>query len=63
MRKFEKISHEVNVTVSNEKGDKVAMHAHTVDSKWSCDFLKVNKSYRVTAWQPLPVPYQPKGER
>jgi len=56
---FEKISDEVNVTVVSEKGDAATTHAHTKDGKWSCDLLKVNKTYRVIAWQPLPKPYQP----
>ena len=56
---FEKISDEVNVTVVSEKGDATTTHAHTNDGKWSCDLLKVNKTYRVIAWQPLPQPYHP----
>ena len=59
---FEKISDEVNVTVVSEKGDAATTHAHTKDGKWSCDLLKVNKTYRVIAWQPLPEPYQPKED-
>ena len=58
---FEKISDAVNVTVVGERGDAVTMQAHTVDGEWNCDLLKVNKSYRVIAWQPLPAPYKPKG--
>lgn len=58
---FEKISDEVNVTVVGENGKGITTHAHTVDGEWSCDFLKVNKTYRVTHWQPLPEPYQTKG--
>ena len=56
---FEKASNEVNVTVANKKGDSATTHAHTLDGKWSCDFLKCNKSYQIIAWQPLPEPYKP----
>lgn len=59
---FEKISETVNVTVSDKKGKGTTTHAHTVDGKWVCDLLKCNKSYRIIAWQPLPEPYQSKGE-
>lgn len=59
---FEKTSDAVNVTVSDEKGNTTTTHAHTIDGKWSCDLLKCNKSYQIIAWQPLPEPYQPKGE-
>lgn len=59
---FEKISDEVNVTVVSEKGNATTAHAHTKDGKWSCDLLEVNKTYRVTAWQPLPEPYKAESE-
>lgn len=59
---FERVSEEVNVTVADKKDMRVTTHAHTVDGKWSCDLLSVDKSYRIIAWQPLPEPYQPKGE-
>lgn len=59
---FEKISDTVNVTVVDEYGNGITTHAHTVDGKWSCDLLKLNKTYKITAWQSLPEPYQPKGE-
>ena len=59
---FEKISDEVNVTVADENGNGTTTHAHTVDGKWNCDLLRCNKTYKVIAWQPLPQPYQPKGE-
>ena len=55
---FEKISDEVNVTVVDDKGQKTATHAHTVDGKWSCDLLRCNKDYRIIAWMPLPEPYK-----
>lgn len=58
---FEKISDIVNVTVVDESGEGVTTHAHLVDGKWSCDLLKVNKAYRITAWQPLPEPYKEGG--
>lgn len=58
---FEKISDEVNVTVIDEKGKCTTNHAHTIDGEWSCDILKVFKTYRIIAWQPLPEPYQPEG--
>ena len=59
---FEKISEEVNVTVSSENGHKVTTHAYTTDGKWKCDLLRFNTGYRIIAWQPLPQPYQPKGD-
>ena len=59
---FEKISEEVNVTISDENGDKVTTHAYTIDGKWKCDLLRFQKRYSVISWQPLPEPYQPKGE-
>lgn len=59
---FEKISDEVNITVADENGNSTTTHAHTVDGKWKCDLLKWNKTCKVIAWQPLPAPYQPKGE-
>lgn len=59
---FEKISDEVNVTVVDKNSSGTTTHAHTIDGKWSCDLLKADKSYRIIAWQPLPEPYQPKGE-
>lgn len=57
---FEKTSDTVIVTVSDTKGGVVTTHAHTTDGNWKCDLLRVNKSYRITAWMPLPEPY--KGE-
>ena len=59
---FEKTSDTVNVTVVNGYGNRRTTHAYTTDGKWSCDLLRLNKSYRIIAWQPLPQPYQPKGE-
>ena len=59
---FENTSDEVNVTVIDEKGKCTTTHAHTIDGEWSCDILKVFKTYRIIAWQPLPEPYQQKGE-
>ena len=59
---FEKVSDEVNVTVSDENGNSTTTHAHTVDGKWDCDLLKYNKSYKVIAWQPLPTSYKPNGD-
>lgn len=56
---FEKISDVVNVTVSDEKGNGTTTYAHTVDGRWSCDLLKANKQYQITAWKPLPEPYNP----
>lgn len=54
---FEKRSNEVNVTIEDDKGKKVVTHACTIDGKWSCDLLRCNKTYHITAWQPLPGPY------
>ena len=59
---FEKISDEVNVTIEKEDGKRLTMYAHTVDGKWKNDMLRVFETWRVIAWQPLPAPYQPKGE-
>ncbi len=56
---FEKISDVVNVTVADENGKAVTTHAHTIDGKWCCDLLGLNKSCRITAWCPYPAPYQP----
>lgn len=58
---FEKVSDVVNVTIEDQNGKGVTVHACTTDGKWSCDLLRVNKSYRVTAWQPLPQPYKKEG--
>ena len=55
---FEKTSKEVNVTIEDDKGKKVTTHAHTCDGEWKCDLLRYNKTYRVTAWMPLPEPYE-----
>ena len=57
---FEKISEEVNVTISDENGDKVTTHAYTTDGKWKCDLLRFHKEYSVIAWQPLQEPYNQK---
>lgn len=59
---FERISDEVIVTVIDKYGNTKTVHAHTLDGKWSCDLLNIKKSCQVIAWQPLPHPYQPKGE-
>ena len=58
---FEKVSDVVNVTIEDQNGKGVTVHACTTDGKWSCDLLRFNKSYRVTAWQPLPQPYKKEG--
>lgn len=55
---FEKTSDVVNVTVIDEYGKGATTHAHTIDGKWACDLLKVNKLYKIIAWQPLPEPYR-----
>lgn len=60
---FEKTSDIVNVTVEDMNGNAATTVAHTVDGKWKCDLLVINSSYRITAWQPLPEPYQPKGDK
>lgn len=59
---FEKTSDVVNVTVVDKKGKAVTTRANTVDGKWNCDLLRLNKSYQITHWQPKPEPYQPKEE-
>ena len=58
---FEKSSNEVIVTISDKFGKSVTTHAHTNDGKWQADILRINKTYRVTAWQPLPVPFKKAG--
>lgn len=59
---FGKTSDIVNVTVMNENGERTVTQATTSDGNWKCDLLRWNKSFRIVAWQPLPEPYQPKGE-
>lgn len=58
---FEKKSNEVNIIVEDDKGKKEVAHAHTIDGKWSCDLLRWNKAYHITAWMPLPEPYEKKA--
>lgn len=58
---FEKTSDSVNVTVTDNKGQSVTTHAHTVDGEWHCDLLIANKEYYIIAWKPLPEPY--KGDK
>lgn len=60
---FEKNSKEVQVIVSDSYGNCVTKVAHTVDGKWKCDLLRINNNYKITHWQPLAEPYQPKGEK
>lgn len=55
---FEKISNEVYVTISDESGNKTTAHAYTIDGKWSCELLKIYRTYKVIAWQPLPEAYR-----
>lgn len=57
---FEKISDVVNVTVVDGNGKGATTYANTTDGNWLCDLLRYNKTYRITAWQPLPAPYQSK---
>lgn len=59
---FEKISEEVNVTITDEKGEKATTHAHTTDGIWKCDILRACPTYRVIAWQPFPASYHQSGE-
>ena len=55
---FEKSSDTVSVTVVGKCEEEcVTTTAHTIDGKWSCDLLRINSSYRITHWQPLPEPY------
>lgn len=56
---FEKISEDVNVTVEYENGKRRTITLHTIDGKWKTDSIA---KFKVIAWQPLPDPYQPKGE-
>ena len=51
---FEKTSDVVNVTVADAYGNRITTIAHIVDGKWHCDLLRINKSYQIIAWQPLP---------
>lgn len=55
---FEKTSDVVNVTVVDGYGNRITTIAHLVDGKWNCDLLRINKSYQIIAWQPLPEPYK-----
>ena len=55
---FEKTSDVVNVTVIDEYGNEAITHAHTIDGKWKCDLLRINKSYQIIAWKPLPEPFK-----
>lgn len=55
---FEKASDVVNVTVVDDKGKRVTTHAYTIDGKWCCGLLKMNKTYRIVAWRPFPEPYK-----
>lgn len=57
---FEKISDDVNVTVEFEDGTRKTMTLHTNDGKWNTNNRIVK--FNVIAWQPLPEPYQQKGE-
>lgn len=56
----EKISDDVNVTVEFEDGTRKTKTMHTIDGKWKTDINIVK--FNVIAWQPLPKPYQQKGE-
>lgn len=56
----EKISDDVNVTVEFEDGKRKTKTMHTIDGKWKTDINIVK--FKVIAWQPLPEPYQQKGE-
>ena len=55
---FEKTSDVVNVTVVDRNGNGTTTYAHTIDGKWTCDLLRINKTYQIIAWQPLPSPYK-----
>ena len=55
---FEKTSDVVNVTVVDGYGNRITTIAHLVDGKWNCDLLRINKSYQIIAWQPLPEPFK-----
>lgn len=55
---FEKASDVVNVTVIDDEEKRVTTHAHTIDGKWCCGLLKMNKTYRIVAWRPYPEPFQ-----
>lgn len=59
---FAKASDIVIVTVMDKNGDVTTTYSHTTDGKWSCGLLKMNTSYQIIAWQPLPEPCQIKVE-
>lgn len=58
---FEKCSAVVNVTIADMNDNRITTHAMTKDGKWYSDLLRINTSYRVIAWRPLPQPYKPIG--
>ena len=60
---FAKASDDVIVTVLYKDGEVRTTYAHTIDGKWSCDLLKIYNTCKIIAWQPLPEPYKPKGEK
>lgn len=58
---FEKSSNIVSVNIADEYGNSATTTAHTIDGRWSCDLLKINSSYKITHWQPLPEPIELEG--
>ena len=53
----EKVSDWVNVTVTDRYSNTITTYAHTVEGEWRCDLLRLDKSYKIIAWQPFPEPY------
>lgn len=53
---FEKISHDVLVTVRYDNGEVAVEYAHTVDGKWKLATQVIPKT--VIAWQYFPEPYK-----
>lgn len=60
---WEKQSYEVNVTYELEDGTRKATTSYTLDGVWKLEKESKVVKKKVVAWQPLPEPYKPKGER
>ena len=58
---FEKISDEVNVTISNEDGSRKTTTSYTLDGVWEIEKEQRIVKQKVIAWQPLPLPEPYKG--
>ena len=56
----EKISDDVNVTVEYKNGTKKVKTLHTCDGRW--EVMYKSFEFKVIAWQPLPLAYEPKED-